>query len=52
MFSEYCLLSSFGTLSVYLKTDSMSDLTPAQRLVLTAVAESGKDNATAIVIEA
>ena len=31
---------------------SMSDLTPAQRLVLTAVAESGKDNATAIVIEA
>ncbi len=31
---------------------SMTDLTPAQRLVLTAVAESGKDNATAIVIEA
>ena len=31
---------------------SMLDLTPAQRLVLTAVAESGKDNATAIVIEA
>ena len=31
---------------------SMSDLTPAQRLVLNAVAESGKDNATAIVIEA
>ncbi len=31
---------------------SMSDLTPAQRLVLTAVEESGKDNATAIVIEA
>lgn len=31
---------------------SIVDLTPAQRLVLTAVAESGKDNATAIVIEA
>ncbi len=31
---------------------SMSDLTPAQRLVLTSVAESGKDNATAIVVEA
>ena len=31
---------------------AMSYLTPAQRLVLTAVAESGKDNATAIVIEA
>ena len=31
---------------------SMVDLTPAQRLVLTAVAESGKDNATAMVIEA
>ncbi len=31
---------------------SLSDLTPAQRLVLKAVAESGKDNATAIVIEA
>jgi PPM family protein phosphatase len=30
---------------------SMADLTPAQRLVLTAVAESGKDNATAMVIE-
>jgi len=31
---------------------SMSEMTPAQRLVITAVAESGKDNATAIVIEA
>ena len=31
---------------------SVSDMAPAQRLVLTAVAESGKDNATAIVIEA
>ena len=31
---------------------SMADLSPAQRLVLTAVAESGKDNATAMVIEA
>jgi len=31
---------------------SMADLTPAQRLVLTAVAESGKDNTTAMVIEA
>ena len=31
---------------------SISDLTPAQRLVLTAVSESGKDNSTAIVIEA
>ena len=31
---------------------SMADLTPAQRLVLNAVAESGKDNATAMVIEA
>jgi len=30
---------------------SLCDLTPAQRLVLTAVAESGKDNATALVIE-
>ena len=30
---------------------SMADLTPAQRLVLSAVSESGKDNATAIVIE-
>lgn len=30
---------------------SMTELTPAQRLVLSAVAESGKDNATAIVIE-
>ena len=31
---------------------SMVDLTPAQRLVSQAVAESGKDNATAMVIEA
>ena len=31
---------------------SVCNLTPAQRLVLTAVAESGKDNATAIVVEA
>ena len=31
---------------------SISGLTPAQRLVLTAVSESGKDNSTAIVIEA
>ena len=31
---------------------SMVELTPAQRLVLSAVSESGKDNSTAIVIEA
>jgi serine/threonine protein phosphatase PrpC len=31
---------------------SIADLTPAQRLVLSAVAESGRDNATAMVIEA
>jgi serine/threonine protein phosphatase PrpC len=31
---------------------SMADLNPAQRLVLTAVAESGRDNTTAVVIEA
>lgn len=31
---------------------SVSDLTPAQRLVNSAVAESGKDNSTAIVVEA
>ncbi len=30
---------------------SVCNLTPAQRLVLTAVSESGKDNATAMVIE-
>lgn len=30
---------------------SIVDLTPAQRLVLSAVAESGKDNSTAMVIE-
>jgi serine/threonine protein phosphatase PrpC len=31
---------------------SIADLTPAQRIVLTAVDESGKDNTTAMVIEA
>jgi serine/threonine protein phosphatase PrpC len=31
---------------------SLADLTPAQRLVVSAISESGKDNSTAIVIEA